>query len=186
RHLATAQHVHVEGYAGLELGELEQRLHEKDRVDAAALGLEYDPHLFGRLVADVGKQRQLFLEHKLGNAGNKARFRNLIRDLGDHDLIGAAPGVLLLPLRTQPKAAAPDLVGFDDLLARLDNYASRRQVRPWHEIDELVGGGVGKLDGMERRVAKLADMVRRDTSGHADRDARGAVGKKVGEIGREH
>jgi len=39
---------------------------------------------------------------------------------------------------------------------------------------------------MQRRVAQLARIVRRDIGRHADGDARGAVGEQVGEIGREH
>ena len=39
---------------------------------------------------------------------------------------------------------------------------------------------------MQRRVAQLAGIVRRDIGRHADGDAGGAVGEQVGEIGREH
>ena len=186
RHLAAAQHVHVERHARLELGQLEHLLHEKDRIDGAALRLEHEPHLLGRLVADVGKQRQLLLQEQLGNAGDEARLRNLIGDLGDHDLIGAAAGVLGVPARAQTEAAAPGLVGLHDLLARLDDDAAGRQIGPGHEVDQLVGGGVGELDQMQRRIAELARIVRRDIGRHADGDARGAIGEQVGEIGRQH
>ena len=70
--------------------------------------------------------------------------------------------------------------------ARLDQDAAGGQVRPGHEIHELVGGGVGKLDQMQRRVAQFAGIVRRNVGGHADGDARGAVGEQVGEIAGEH
>ena len=60
------------------------------------------------------------------------------------------------------------------------------KIGPGHEIDQLVGGGVGELDEMQRRVAQLAGIVRRDVGRHADGDAGGAVGEQVGEIGRQH
>ena len=83
-------------------------------------------------------------------------------NLGDDDLVGAAARILAYPAGTQTEAAAPGLVGLHDLLARLDDDAAGGQVRARHEIDKLVGGGVGKLDQMQRRVAQLADIVRRD------------------------
>ena len=39
---------------------------------------------------------------------------------------------------------------------------------------------------MQRRVAQLAGIMRRDVGRHADGDAGGAIGEQVGEIGRQH
>jgi hypothetical protein len=39
---------------------------------------------------------------------------------------------------------------------------------------------------MQCCVAQFADIVRRDVGRHADRDARGAIGEEIGEIGRKH
>ena len=186
RHLAAGEHIHVERHARLELGQLEHLLHEEDGIDGAALRLEHEAHVFRQLVADVGEQRQLLGLQQLGDAGDEARLRNLIGNLGDHDLVGAASGILACPAGAQPEAAAPGLVGLHDGVARLDQDAAGGQVRPWHEIDELVGGGVGKLDQMQRRVAQLAGIVRRDVGRHADGDAGRAVGEQVGEIAGEH
>ena len=87
----------LSGTPGLELGQLEQRFHQHDRIDAAALRLEHEPHVLGRLVAHVGEQRQLLLQQQLGDAGDQPRLRDLIGNLGDDDLIGAAAGVFLRP-----------------------------------------------------------------------------------------
>ena len=70
RHLAAGEHVHVEGDARLELGQLEHLLHQQNRIDASALRLQHQPHLLGRLVADVGEQRQLLGLQQLGDAGD--------------------------------------------------------------------------------------------------------------------
>ena len=55
---ALREDVQVERYAGLEVGELEQRFHQERRVDRAAARLDDDAHVLGRFVADVGDERQ--------------------------------------------------------------------------------------------------------------------------------
>ena len=44
----------------------------------------------------------------------------------------------------------------------------------------------GVLDEMQRRVAQLGDIVRRDRGRHADRDALRAVGEQIGKRRRQH
>ena len=171
RHLAAAQHIHIEGKPRLELGQPEQRFHEQKRIDAAALGLEHEPHGLGRLVAYVGQKRQLLLQEKLGDAGDEPRFGDLIGNFGDDDLVGAAPRILRGPARAEPEAAAAGLVGVDDLGARLDDHPAGRQIGAWNEIDQLVRRRVRELDEVERGVEQLAGIVRRDVGGHADGDA---------------
>ena len=78
RHLAAGQHIHVERHARLELGQLEHLLHEEDGIDGAALRLEHEAHVFRRLVANVGEERQLLCLEQLGDAGDEARLRDLI------------------------------------------------------------------------------------------------------------
>ena len=48
-----------------------------------------------------------------------------------------------------------------------------------HELGQRFGVGVGMGDEIERGVAELGDIVRRDRRRHADRDALRAVGEQV-------
>ena len=89
-------------------------------------------------------------------------------------------------LRAQAEGAAAGLVGLDDRLARLDQDAAGREVRALHQVDQGVDAGVGRLDQVQQRIAELAGIVRRDRAGHADGDAGGAVGQKVGEAAGQH
>ncbi len=67
--------------------------------------------------------------------------------------------------------------------AVLDEHAAGRKVRSGHEVDQLFGRRAGILDQIERGVAQLLGIMRRDRRGHADSDARGAVRQQVREVG---
>jgi hypothetical protein len=99
---APRKHVHVEREADLELGQLEQALHQQHWIDGAALGLEHQAHGLGRLVAHVAQQGQLLLVDQLGDALDQLRLLYLIGDFGDDDLISAAE--LLFVLTTSATA----------------------------------------------------------------------------------
>ena len=57
---------------------------------------------------------------------------------------------------------------------------------PLHELHEVVGRGLGVVDEVDGGVDDLAEVVRRDVGGHADRDALAAVDEQVREPGRQH
>ena len=185
RHLPLREHVHIEGHAHLELGELEQAFHQHERIDGAALRLEHEADVLGGLVPDVAEQRHLLQLDQLGELLDELRLLHLVGDLGDDDKPGTVALVLLLPLGPQAEAAAAGLVGLDDLVLRLDDDAAGREIRPRHQLDELVDVGVRELDQVQDRVAQLFHVVRRDRGRHADGDAGRAVGEEVREAARE-
>ena len=179
RRHAVDQHVHVDRDAGLELAEAEQRFHQRRRLDRAALRLEHDAHVFGRLVADVGEQRQLALVEQVGDLLDQARLLHAVRDFGHDRDPAAAPGVFLLPAGAEPEGAAACPVGLEDRGLVVDDDAAGRKVGTLDESGERLGLGAGMGDEIERRVAKLGDVVRRDRGRHADGDALRAVGEQV-------
>ena len=103
RNAPLHQDVHVERDAAFELGELEQRLHQQLGVDRAGARLDHESDVLGGFVTDIGNERQLFLVDELGQPLDQPAFLHQPWDLGDHDEIGAATGVFLVPPRAHPE-----------------------------------------------------------------------------------
>ena len=138
------------------------------------------------LVADVGDQRQLLGLQQFGDLLDQPRLLHLIGNLGDHHDPGAALLVFLAPAGAHAEGAAPGAVGLDDVLLGLDDDAAGREIRPLDQIDQCLDARLRRLDQVQRRVAELGGIVRRDVGRHADRDARGAVGEQIGEGAGQH
>ena len=97
------------------------------------------------------------------------------------------PPLHLFDLGGRPHAdrAAAGAIGVDDAGSSEDR-AARREVGALDELHEVVGRGVGIVDQVDDGVDDLAEVVRRDVRGHADRDALAAVDQQVREAGRQH
>ena len=57
---------------------------------------------------------------------------------------------------------------------------------PFHDPDEILGGGLRIVDQAHHGVADLTEVVRRDVGGHADRDPARPVDEEVGKQRRHH
>ena len=185
RHAKRVDHIEVERHAQFELGQPEQLFHQHIGIDIAVLRLEHDADIAGGFVTDVGEKRQLAFLEKRGNLFDQAAFLNLIRDLGDNDLIKAVAQLLLVPAGAQAKAAAARGIGLGDALWRFDEDAAGREIGTGQMRDKLGGAAFRLRDQMQQRGADLAGVVRRDARRHADRDAGGAIGEQVGEARRQ-
>jgi len=154
---------------------LEEVRHRRLRV-RAALQLQHDPHVVGRLVAHVRQLRHVLLRDVVGNLLHNLA---LVHAVGDRLDDGAG-----LPLR--PVAAPhldgplPRLVDLLDLLLGVQNLPSGREVRA---LDVLLHQGaarhVGLIDHVERGVDDLPQIVRRNIGGHPHRDAAHAVHQQI-------
>src|SRR5271166_3813676 len=179
------QHIHVHRNAGLELAQAEERLHQGRRLDRAGLGLEHDADVLGRLVADVGEQRQFLLVEQVGDLFDETRLLHPVGDLGDDRDPAAPTSVLPSPTGPHAEAAASGAVGLGDRRPVVDDDAAGREIGALHELEKRLSLGLGMVDEMERSVAELGDVVRRDRGRHADCDALRAVGEQV-RHGRGH
>ena len=186
RHLAVAQHVHVERDAGFELGVAEHLFHHQRRVDGAALRLQHDAHVLGRFIAHVGEQWQLLGGQELGDLLDQAALLHEIGNFGDHDLPGAARQFLHAPAGAHAEAAAAGPVGFEDRGAVVDDDAARREIRSLHQLADLLIGRIRRLDEVQRGVTEFGRVVRRDRGCHADGDAGGTIGQQVREGAGQH
>ena len=139
------------------------------------------------LVAEFGDQRQLLVVEQLRHPLDQARLLNEPGNLRDDDLIGAAPGVLLLPSRAHAERAAAGGIGLGDHRRRVDDDAAGREIRPLDVFQQRLGARVRIVDQEQRGVAEL---VRRCAAGSLVAMPTAmpcrAVGEQIGERARQH
>src|ERR1051325_10967543 len=159
---------------------------QHDHGDGVALQLDDEANSFYiRFVADVADAYELLREHEVADLLVHALGTHLIGKLGDDDLLLAA-GLPLLDDGTRPDddAAAPLLVALLDPLFAVDDR-TRREVRAFDELPDVLDGGGRMIDQMHDRLDDLAQIVRRDVGRHAARDAGRAVHQQVRQAPRQ-
>ena len=186
RGVVLVEDVEVEREPDLEVGELEQLLHQQFGGNGARARLEHDPNVVGGLVPHVVEDGQLLGVDDLGDALDQPALLDLVGNLRDDDAILAARKLFDRPAGAQTEGTASRAVGLDDRVARLDQHAPGREIRPLDEVDEGFDAGVGRLDEMQQGVAELARIVRRDRTGHAHGDAGRPVRQQVGKPAGQH
>ena len=181
---------HVGAEAGLQLGVLVEVVQHHLR-DGVALELDHDPDAdpVTALVLDIGDACELAVADLLSDRGDEVVVVDLVRQLGDDDAGAAARVFLDLHHSAHPDRAAARGV---------------RVVYPLRADDQAGGGEVGSLHAFgDRRqrgllvglvvlqapvhcLGELAQVVRWNVGGHADRDATRAVGQQVREPARQN
>ena len=165
---------------------LNSDFHQQLGIDRARARLDHEPDVLGRFIARIGDERQLLLVDELRELLDQPALLHQPGNLGDDDEVGAAAGVFLVPARPHPERAATAGIGFGDRFGRIDDHAAGREIGTRHVFQERAAAGVRRVDEVERRVAELGGVVRRDRGRHPDRDALRAVGEKIGERARQH
>ena len=181
----AVQRQHVAAETRLQRREAEQLVqhHIRRRV---ALQLDDDPHPEPvALVLDMGDALDPLVAREFGYALDQRRLVHLIGDLRDDDRRTVAPDFLDTGARSQDHRAAPLVIGLPRPRPPEDQPAGRK-VRRRDELHDLGDAEVGVLDQRQRRVDHLAEVVRRNVGGHADRDAARAVDQHVRELRRQH
>ncbi len=179
-------HVHAEG--GLHRGVLVE-LVEHDLGDRVALELDHEAHpaLVG-LVAQVGDLGDPLVVDEVGDLLDQVAGAALLDhegQLGDDDRLLAVLERLDVRARLHAHPAAAGLVGVADAGAAEDDPAGG-EVGALDVAHQALDLDLGIVDVGDRGVDHLAQVVRRDVGGHADRDARGAVDEQVGEARGQH
>ncbi len=182
--LAAVERDHVAAKAGLQRGEAPE-LVEHDIGDRVALDLDDDADAVAvALVAHVGDALDALLAHEFGDALDQSRLVHLIRHLGDDDRLALLAQRLHVGLGADDDGASAGGVGGADAGAA-DDEAAGREVGAGDDLHQLLGRHVGLDHQSQRRVDRLAEVVRRNVGRHADRDAAGAIDQQVGEAGRK-
>ena len=178
-----SHHVHTE--AGLQLRELEEVVENHVGVGIA---LQHDLEVglaTRRPVVHVGDAVDLTgVDEFLDSSGN-GRTTRLIGQLCDDDLHATALALFDGRRRAHLDASASRAISVDDAGATEDRPTGR-EVRPFHELHQVVGCGRRCEQHVDARVDHLSQVVRRDVRGHTDRDALTAVDEQVGEAGRQN
>ncbi len=183
--LAVDQGHHVDAEHALQLG-LGIEVVEDHLAHLAATQLDDHAHavLVG-LVAQLGNTLDLLLFHQLGDLLDQPRLVQLVRQLGDDDLLATAALLHLLDdgAGTDVDAPATGAVGLDDPGAAVDD-AGGGEVRTGDVLHQLIDGQVGVVHQRQAAVDHFAEVVRRDVGRHTHGDTAGTVDQQVGNLGR--
>ncbi len=175
----------------------ERRLHrrvlvelvEDDLRDRVALELDHEAHAaLVRLVAQIGDLGDAFFVDQFGDLGHEVALAALLDHegkLGDDDRLLAVAERLDVRAGLQANATATGLICVPDPAVAEDDPAGR-EVGALHVLHQAGRVDRGIVDVGDRGVDHLAQVVRRDVRGHADRDARRAVDEQVGKAGGQH
>ena len=189
RHHARAavgiEHIQGQRHARFKVCQLEQALHHHFRLETPALRLKDDAQVLGRLVADIGEERQLLGLQHIGHPLDQPGFLHLIGNFGNDDLPGPAFFLLDRPASAHPESAAPGGIGLANAVGRLDEDAAGWEIGPSDITHQSIHRSVRMLDQMQRRIGKFGDIVRRDRCRHADRDTLRAICQQVWDAGRK-
>ena len=157
-----------------------------ERLVGVPLDLEFDADVVGAHVAHVEQRRQLARDHQVGDARDQLRLVDRVRDGGDRDHLAGAPDLTLLPRAAQANRAAAGAIDLLQLVGRVENLAAGGEVRALDVLAQLQRRQLGVVDQPQQRRADLAEMVRRDVGGHADRDAHRAVDQERRDARGQH
>ena len=166
---------------------------QDDLRDRVALELDDDADLLLRgrfavgLVANLGDAFDPLFVDQVGDLFDQLRLVDLERNLGDDDgvaFLSAAPDPVDRRPRPKLHHAAPGLVSLLDAFAAVDE-AARREIRPRHDLDQILDRGVRMLDQMDRRLDDLTQVVRRNLGRHADGDSIRTVDQQVRDARRQ-
>ena len=179
---------HVRAEVLLQLGVLVQVV-QHDLGDGIPLQHDHEP-LAGAirgLVADVGDAGDLALAGEVADLDRDVVGVDLVRQLGDHEA-GAALDLLDVDDGAHRDRSATGAVRVLDAAGAEDLRAGREVGAgdALHErFEQLFARGVGVLERPQGTGRDLAEVVRRDVGGHADRDADRAVDEQVREPRRQ-
>ena len=142
--------------------------------------LDDDAHAVAvAVVEDVGDALDtLFIDHR-GDLLEQFRFVDLVRNLGDHDLLAILAHALDGGLGAQFQLAAALGVCVVDAVATED-VAAGREIGAGHHLEDLRERRVGMLDQLDGGTDDFRQVVRRKVGRHADGDAGRSINQQVG------
>ena len=137
------------------------------------------------LVTQLGDAFDLLLFDQLSDLLDQTRLVQLVRQLGDHQLLATADLVDVLDLDASADIDAPTAgtIGLDDAGTAVDDARSG-EIRAGDVLHQVIDGQLGIVHQRQAAVDHLGEVVRRDVGGHAHGDTGRAVDQQVRHLGR--
>ena len=181
--LIEGEHVHAEG-------RLQRRVAIELVQDdvGGGVALEVDDHAHAvpvALVPQVGDALDPLFADEFGDPLDHRGLVHLIRDLGNDDGLAVLGSRLDGGLAAHHDRTTPGHQR--EARARpADDLAARREVRPRHNLEQLLQRQVRRVDQSKARVHHFAQIMRRNVGGHADGDAACAIDQEVRNARRQN
>ncbi len=125
---------------------------------------------------------QPFLPDQLGDLFDHSGFIDLVRDLGKDDLGLSLAGFFDFRLGSDHYLSKSGTICHFCAVSAHDDCTGRK-IGSLDDLDQVFDIRVGYVDKLHRSVDDVAEIVRRNGSGHTDRDAVCPVHQKVRETG---
>ena len=162
----------------LHLGHLEQFVQDDLRL-FVALHFDDDAHAVAvAFVANVGDAINLFVLDQARDVFDQARFVDLIRQLGDDDVLAVLAALFDGGLGAYLERAAAGFVGLFDAFAAVD-VAGGGKIRAGNQLHHFFQIGVGLFDQQDGGFDDFLQIVRRNVGGHAHGDTGGTVDQQI-------
>ena len=182
---AIVERHHVGAERGLERREAVE-LVQHDISHCVALQLDHDAVTFAvGFIAQIGNTLDLLFAHQFGDALDHGGLVDLVGNLGDDDRLAVLADGFDRNLAAHHDRAAAKMIGRADALPPQDDAAGRK-IRARDDVDKFVDRQRWIIDQRGARIDHLAEIVRRDVCGHADRNAASAIDQKVRKFGRKN
>ncbi len=152
----------------------------------ASLQFHHDPYAFlAGFVPQVGDAGDLLVVDQFRDRSDEVGFVDGVGYLGDDDVVLAHLAGLDARRASDLQSSAARLVHVDDLAVAADD-AARREVRSGQNGHKLLKRHFRILDEHDQRVAKLAQVMRRNVGRHTDGDAARTVQKELRDFRGQH
>ena len=117
------------------------------------------------------------ISNPLDNGG----LHDLVRNLGDDDDLFAGTDLLGMKLAPDGQLATACSIAVNDALASANGSAGG-EVRAGHNLEQLFVSYLGIVNIAEQGLADLADIVRRNTGGHAHGNSSSTINQQIWEL----
>ena len=138
-----------------------------------------------RLISHFCNASYLIIDPNVINLLDQNSLVNLVRNLGDNNLLFAAFELFNLRPRTHDNAPLSSLIGFLNLISPLHN-SSRWKVRARQKLHEFVNLSFGVVNHIDHRIDDFCQIVRRNVRRIPSRNPCRPIHQKIGKSSRQY